>query len=332
MPEVLPQLALLVGLFFALVGYMAARGSLAIWTHSLGYLLEGLARILRFSVGKWPAKVTIDLGGPVRALNNAVISALQTWADGAEIEIGYFLHGNAILWHWMVSELDSFAQSSAQFGEWLIHVRLPKWAKYAALAALPAGLLAKLIKAAIAHELPQLTRTVKVIERTLPGKTITIVKRAAAVAIPGVIALPWLEREWRGLTRRMARINSRLRRLELLLTATGLAVAVANMTGTSFRCWRGQGNIARAARHLCGLERGLLDLLLLGTVEAFIASDLCGFTDLLIKEAEHLRPALLTLVDVEDVLIDCHGTSKPPDLTLPQLSLPPMSAPSVLAA
>jgi hypothetical protein len=71
-----------------------------------------------------------------------------------------------------------------------------------------------------------------------------------------------------------------------------MAAAMANVLGLpNWRCLT-RGNIGRAARHFCGLDKWLVDLLLLGSVEAFVATDLCEFTHLLGIAAKAQRPRL----------------------------------------
>jgi hypothetical protein len=202
--------------------------------------------------------------------------------------------------------------------------------------------------AGIAHALP---RTVKAHDRTQAVTQIETVamphagewnwihdhfdtlKKSVAAAAAGAIGhalphAPSLPVPW-GLTARQLR--RRLGRAEALLGVTAFAAVLASTLGVSVRCLKPSGPLGRVARSLCGLDKWLIDFLLIGAVEAFIASDLCGFSDLLVKQAEAIRPGLLELVDVEDALIGCHGTVKPLDFNLPPLSLAPMPGPSALA-
>jgi hypothetical protein len=199
----------------------------------------------------------------------------------------------------------------------------------------------------------QLGKTINRIEHLTKAQAIA----AVTAAFPGIrLALPelrWLREHWRAITKAAAYAGGvavpwvavpelwkwlhahrlRISRLEKLLTTAGFALAISRVLGlgTNWRCLT-RGNIGRAARFFCGAPSWFVDFLLLGTIEAFIVTDLCGFTDLLMKEAELVRPVLLELVDVEDALIGCHGTVKPIAFNLPALSLPPMPGPSALAA
>jgi hypothetical protein len=261
-PVVIPELVYIVGLFFAVVGYMMARGALATYTHSLGFLLRGLEGVLKFSAGRGFAKVTIDLGGPVRALDRAIVTALQTWCDGAEIEMGYCLHGLEKVGGFMAQAIDFVARETSATFDWLVHIHLPKWAKILATALFPWPAVYRFIRSEIAKALPHIRSEIHTVTHTLPGKTITIIKHAAAgaVAIPGwVIHIPG---ELRGAERQIGRLSKRITKTEALFGATALSIAMANVLGLgSARCLR-SGNIGKVARRLCGLDSLIADALL----------------------------------------------------------------------
>lgn len=162
----------------------------------------------------------------------------------------------------------------------------------------------------------------KALQHTVTGAAV----EAVAVPLPHAPA-------WIGRTARQVRWHARrLKRLEALLGVTGMAVAMSRVLGLpNWRCLT-RGNIGRAARHFCGLDKWLVDLLLLGTVETFIAADLCEFSHLLGIAAKAERPALLELVKVENVLVGCHGTRKPLVFDLPHADVPPLQGRSPLAA
>lgn len=127
-------------------------------------------------------------------------------------------------------------------------------------------------------------------------------------------------------------IHSMRKDLVYWTTATGAAVLVARaIGGVSANCVK-KGNIGRFARLICGLDSWLVKLLLVGLVEGFVANDLCAFSNLLMRQAQLIRPALMELVNVEDALIGCGGAEKPLVFNLPPASLPPLQGVSPLAA
>jgi hypothetical protein len=332
-PVVIPELVAVIGLFFAVVGYLAARGLLATWTHSLGFVLQWMGTHLRIRIPLPHIRdIHIDVGRPFREADHAIITALQTWAAGAEIEMGFFLHGAGRLAALAAEATDILARETSETFEWLVHRHIPRWVKLAIEAAFPLTWLHKIIAEAIAHAIPAVRKEIHSVTHEVTHEVTHIVRRAAPVVLPIPLGLPHIRAQIRGLTRRNLRITKRLHRLEGLLGVAAMAAAMANVLGLpNWRCLT-RGNIGRAARHFCGLDKWLVDLLLLGSVEAFVATDLCEFTHLLGIAAKAQRPALMELVSVENALVGCHGTTSPPLFVLPSADLPPLQGASPLAA
>jgi hypothetical protein len=59
------------------------------------------------------------------------VTALQTWAAGAEIEMGFFLHGAGRLATLTAQAIDHLAHETAETFEWLVHRHIPRWVKHA---------------------------------------------------------------------------------------------------------------------------------------------------------------------------------------------------------
>lgn len=346
-------LAATIGLL-ALLAYYAVRGILAGWQATIGRAFLWLAEALTFNIPTGFTNIHVSLGGPFKAVNNAVVGWLGAFAEKLDGYAGLFFHGSAVLVHWTAQEIRNTATDVLGWGKWLQQVFTPTLIRgYTDIwkgIAKTAGKLAHFsvtqfhhLERIVSHTYTATTTTVYRLPKSLDKrlgkdenwlKALTVGLAALAGGI--AIQLPHkgfsLPDTWRGLTKRLARIERRLARLEKLLGAAGMAAVMANALGLpNWRCIT-RGNLGRLSRYVCGLPTWLLGLIIYGTVEAFIITDLCGFTDLLIKEAEAIRPTLYALVDVEDALIGCHGTVKPPDLNLPPLSLPPMYGPSALAA
>lgn len=257
-----PVLAYLVVGLLALLGWVVCRGLRGVWIHTLGLMLVTLADVLKYD----KAFIHIDFGGPIRALNTTILNAITTTGQKFEHSAGYFFHGAAIIQGWAARELFGLARDVLAWGQWLQHSHLPKWVKALIYAAVPPLLILRLVKAAIAANLPHVGRVVvtKVTSTVVTRVKRIVVATAGAVAIPGwVIHLP----------RRVGRIESRfpniwhrLRKLELLLGATGAAVLVARALGVgSAKCIR-SGNIGRAARRWCGLDGSIVTALLAGLI------------------------------------------------------------------
>lgn len=158
-------------------------------------------------------------------------------------------------------------------------------------------------------------------------------KSVAAVATAGAtVALPHAPAFPIPFGYTIKSLRRRLHRVEALLGVGAFAAVLASTLGVSLRCVKPGGNLGRLARSVCRAPTWLIRFLVAGVVEAFIVSDLCAFTSLMTAEAVKIRPALLTLVDVEDALINCGGTSKPMTFSLPPISLPAVVGTSPLAA
>jgi hypothetical protein len=332
-PVVIPELVAVVGLFFAVVGYIVARGLLASYPHSLGFVLQWMGTHLRIKIPLPHIRdIHIDVGKPFREADHAIITALQTWAAGAEIEMGFFLHGAGRLAALTAEAIDHLARETSETFEWLAHRHIPRWVKHAVEIAFPLALLLRLVAHAVRVALPHVRKEIHVVAKALPAQTWHYIVHAAPVVLPKPLGLGNIRAEIRGLTKRNLRITKRLHRLEGLLGVAAMAAAMANVLGLpNWRCLT-RGNIGRAARHFCGLDKWLVDLLLLGSVEAFVATDLCEFTHLLGIAAKAQRPALMELVSVENALVGCHGTTSPPLFVLPSADLPPLQGVSPLAA
>jgi hypothetical protein len=333
---------------FAMLAWVVGWGLLIAWSNTFGMMLEGLANALR--INAW--RIHIDPAAKLRDIDHAVVGVLQGYIAASDHAIGFWFHQSARLQGWITDETVRLAQDTLHLGQWLVHSYVPAAIHDAT----------HLLSRAVHATTTTITRVERVIVHT-PAVAKAAAHAAVAplyrtVAIPHLGELQWIHRHWKALTRAAAAagsialtpglaipriwhgideigkvhvtVNRRLLRVEALLGATAMAAAMANVLGLrSARCLR-SGPLGRLARLFCGLDNWLVDLLVLGSVEAFIASDLCGFSDLLVKQAEAIRPALLELVDVEDALIGCHGTVKPLDFNLPPLSLAPMPGPSAL--
>ena len=335
---VVEESPVLVGLglgLLSLLMWVCLRGIKGVWQITFGAMLLGIAAATRINV--W--KVHLDPAGALVDLDHAIVDALSEAALGYEHAMGFWFHQSARLQYWIVDELASLAKDTLNFGEWAVHHYGPMLLKAATTVVFPWPAIYRVIHSLIAAELPKIEKRLHDLslrDALRAAELATVGGLLAAIAgtlapggrigsLPHGIGIPKEWKKWR------SKVNLRLGKLEGIAAAGVMAVYMANVFGVSARCLR-SGNIGRLMRRFCGLEKWLVDLLLLGTVEAFIVTDLCGFTDLLIKEAEKVVPVLMTLVDVEDALIGCHGTVKPISFALSPLSLSKMPAPSVLAA
>lgn len=264
----------------AFLGWVVCLGLLFAYSYTFGYLLERLADVLDFHV----LRVHVDLGGPIRALDNGVKHALSAGVSTFDHAMGLFFHWAGLLLAWMVNFAAASAQDTLALARWLTGDHLPKYLKWTIRGLFPLPWLTKLIAQQIAKALP----TVKHIAGSVVTKSVTVVEKipralnrrltkaektlaalaAALVALGGTIHLPRHVTTpgdvWRGLTKRTARLERRMHRVEGLFAVGVFAAVMAKVLGVTAKCLR-SGNVGRTARNICGMDNGLLTDLLLGT-------------------------------------------------------------------
>jgi hypothetical protein len=265
----------------AVLAWAVCYGLLSGWNYSLGFLLDKLADVLSFRV----LRVNVDLGGPVRELNHVVRVSLAKGVSTADHAMGLFFYWLGLLIGWMVNFAKLSAQDTLALANWMTHIHLPKYAKWAIRAAFPLAWLTKLIGQEIAKALPKVghiakaaaTSTVTVVEKipraidrrltkaekTLGALAAAIAALGGAIHLPHPVATPGAV--WRGLTKRTARLERRMHRVEGLFAAGVLAAVIANVLGVTARCLR-SGNVGKAARRVCGLDPSVLESLLADTL------------------------------------------------------------------
>jgi hypothetical protein len=256
-----PALAYLVVGLLALLAWAIQRGLLAVWVHTFGRMLQGLANLLKYDRGI----IHLDFGGPIRALDDTVRNALVHGAQKAEHLAGYFFHGCAVIARWMARETEQLAADTLAWATWLQHAHLPKWVKAVVYATFPPAAIYKLVQAAIHANLPHVARTTTTKVEHVVTHTVTRIVRASsgAVAIPGwVIRLPSrvgdVEHDLSGLRKRVKGLEK----------YAGATAAVALFTAALAKLglqWLRCKNMKKAGKRVCGLDAGLLDALLLGS-------------------------------------------------------------------
>jgi len=218
------------------------------------------------------AFIHIDFGGPIRALNTTILNAITHTGQKFEHSAGYFFHGAAIIQGWAARELVGLARDTLAWATWLQHSHLPKWVKALIYAAVPPLLIVRLVKAAIAANLPHLGRVVVTKVEHSVTHTVTRIIHATtgAVAIPGwVIGLP---HRVGNAEHDISALKARLKSLEKYAGATAavalFSAALAKLGLKWLRC----KNVTKAGRAVCRTDTSLLDsllgdaLLIVGTV------------------------------------------------------------------
>lgn len=337
-----PALGLLVIGLLALLGWAVCRGLRAMWMATLGLALYELGDLLRIDV----AFVHWHPGNAVKALADDVSNWLAEAAAKSDGAAGYLFHESAVLAEWGVRELEYFTHETAATFDWLVWRHLPRYVKWAIEAAVPPILIYKLARAAIAAELPSIRRLIKSATHTtevtvtrLPAKLVHEVEKdhgtltrlgvivgalAGTLTWPGVLDIPSPVKLWRGLTKRLARIERRLARLEALLGVAGMAVAMANVLGLpSWRCLT-RGNIGRTSRALCGLGPQALEGLLSFLVDALVITRPCDTITVVTAAADLiLEPVGAIATDIAANIDGC-GYKLAPPLVVAQTPNPPL--------
>jgi len=316
-----------VGLTFALMvdalAWAIVFSLLVIWRNTFGKALLYVANLLNFHVHiphVWDH--TFNLGKPFAEAEHGIRTWLEVEKTGLEIEIAWTWHALGEIWHKTARMLQWAVDETVGAFERLEHVKVPAWAKWAASAALPSALLAKIIAAVVAQIKPLLHKETTVIEQTFPTKVIQIERKSVAVALPGALGIPKIWREIHGLTKRNLRLSKRLHRVEGLFAASVMAAAMANALGLGLN-WRciTRGNIGKTARRICGLPTHWLDDVLGLLADFFILENICTVLPWLETAASDIgTPLVEVLTEVGAGL--CRGSAAPGALQGPKPSVP----------
>lgn len=248
--------------FTAIVGYVVVRGLLASWTHSIGFMLQWLKSELSFTIHVSFVHTTVDLGGPFGAVDNLVVSALQSWAQGLEAEAGYFFHGSTSMLDWLAGQVQGLADDTADTFDWLINHHIPKFGKYVLPAALLLPNLIRLIDQEIHRLVPPAEKLAHAAEHIVKPEVIRITRYIGATAIPSPWAIPRF-RDWaHDLSRWRELTNRRVGRLEKILGIGGLAALITATFGAEITRFLRCKNTRGIAKSWCGADlSGLLGLL-----------------------------------------------------------------------
>lgn len=259
--------ALALVLLAALCSYLAYRGALSGWQHTFGMILVGLhgngglASLFVWEVHIAGRHIGFDFGKYIRAANTAVVNTLQERIADSEEDIAWTWHKMGQVWQATAEAVNWLAHETTATLHWLRRTHIPRWSKYAVIPLLLPLLIPKVIRAILPHIHAGTIRTIHTITHTITRVVVHTAAKAAAIALPGVVPLPGIRADIRGLTKRFARLNARLRRVEALLGATAMVAAIANALGLTVKCLR-HGNLGRASRAVCGMPENLLASLL----------------------------------------------------------------------
>lgn len=307
-------------LLYAL-GWIACLGLLYTWNSTFHYIFKWIADVLTFTVhipGLY--RHTFSLGGWATDIDTVARNALSDAAKTCDQAMGKLFYIYGWIVYETVTEIQHLAQDTLAMGHWLAHKVVPT---YVHTITHPVVTVQKVGQAALSYLYGQ----VGVIDKRLGflDRELHHLERASSdvIHLPRSVVWPQFRKAfheialWRHVT------NIRLRRLERLLAASGLAVAVANMLGLpNWRCLT-KGPIARVSRALCGLPSNFLNDLLGLLADVWIVENICTLIPLLETAASDIgTPLIEALTPVGAGL--CHGVTKPSPLPSPPLDLPPV--------
>jgi hypothetical protein len=309
----------------AVAAYLLAVAAIYMWVQIVRPIFGATSHFLPGGVKVFGQTVIPDLRNDWLRLEHGIYQGLLDWRRGSEIQIAWTWRQMGNAWGWTAAMVEWLAKETDQTFEALTHIHLPKWAKWIVAGAFPPLLIARLLKAILPHLHLHTTRISKYVTKEFPRTVVHLAPAAIETAFPGIVDIPWIEKQVYGLTRRNLRINWRLHRLEGLLTVAGLAAVMAKVWGVSPRCIKRNGPIGRVARRLCGLSAGALEDLLGLLVDALIVTDICEVITLL-GDGMHIIEGPLDAIVSEVGGALCHGDYKAaPDVPPVTLSLPPVT-------
>lgn len=352
-PEALAALVDLAASLFIYLAWAVCLGLLWAWRKTLAVLIVDIANSLNFDVAPFGVHLfNINAGDFLLSVNTDVQNALSGYAQGCDRAIGYLFSGLAWIFQELAHSSEWVARELLHTTTWLLESYLLSWGRMLVAPFVDAlsvvrwavhhfGAAEAYVKSLaedvfhrLVHGLGLLRGEVQQLERWLLGidRRFDRLEHKIQHELAGNAVIPAVGEIPVPIGRTIADLKRLARKHEGLFAASVMAGVMANVFGLpDWRCLT-RGPLGRFARAWCGLDSTLLNLLLLGTAEAFLVTDLCDFAHLLIEAAEEVKPVLSEFVSVEDALIGCNGATAPPTLTLAPLHLPTSQTPLALAA
>jgi hypothetical protein len=318
--------------FAILAGLMVGIGTKLLYDYTLGALLNALAHVLK--IDAW--RIHIDVGGPLRKLDQTLEAAIGDWILANERALGKWWHANEVLAKWTYDGMVDFGAAVHDTIAGLVYGEIPAQVRAGTIpirskvgtaertGRARADAEAHARSRGIAAEHDYVTGREKVTWRGIDDVRTTI----RTNVIPRVRANERAIARERSYTH--SKLNRRIGLLERVLGVGALsAVAIGALTRV-FPYWQCT-NVRKLMRGTCRANPAWLSLLFGAGVEALVVADLCDFIAAVSAAAREAAPALLAFVEVEDVLIGCHGASKPARLAVPAEVLPRLSSAPALS-
>lgn len=268
------------------VAWVVAIGLLWTWDATFHKLFAFLEDKLKFRISVGFRHVTVNLGGWLGDLDDLARNELSAWALGSEIMVGKLLHALGWIFGSMTREIAAVSQDVLSLGHWIVHTWAPAYVH--GITSLTHA-TTKVVSHVVHVTETKVIHTTKVIEAKVAAGVHAVARPAP---IPWPTHWDWINQHWKALEHAVTAplsgavaipggivhelpvpfgttlrgLRKRLGRVEALLGATAMAVAIANVLGIpSWRCLT-KGPIGRVSRALCGLDSSLLAALLAGIV------------------------------------------------------------------
>jgi uncharacterized protein YoxC len=268
---VVPELAGLMATFMLVLALMMLSWA---YRYTLGAVLSSLAGWLQgvaFTVFRHRFAPFAGIGADIAALDNGIRHALGAGIDAAQYGFNVTLKAVAITWQELSNAVAGLAHDTVHVAEAITKIHIPKqvitrlgpvWAAVTALQAAVHDIRAHWPKVlhAVTHVVTHATTIVKQVYHDTP----TFVTKTFPTAIVKAIAAPvprlgWLERKAASEAKRLGRVE----KIVTVIGLTGLTAAVISRLGLG---WARCSKVGRVGRAVCGMNDGLLDDLLLGTL------------------------------------------------------------------
>lgn len=272
-PAAAPAFTLTLGLW-ALASLLVLIGLKAIWADTIGWALQKLADILHFSA----FRIKVDLGGPLRAIDNTVENALGRAILENEKALGLFWHTTKALVEYAADSIADFGQDVHGAIHGLVYGTIPNAAAAAVRpVASGVGSVTRVVTTVQRVAIPNVRALVKAVEAQL-DRDFGIARRGidhiGKAILPRILARERaLESDVAGLQQQVGRvIPHRLTRLERWLGAGvigGAAVAAITRVFPYWQC----SNVKRFNRNVCRSPLGSLDWLFGLALATLVALD-----------------------------------------------------------
>jgi hypothetical protein len=269
-----PELAAIAALFacvFLIMLYYA-------YGYSIGALMQLLARMFRsISIHvAWVGNIGLGfVGDAIDGLDNDIRHAIGYGIRQTESGFHYMLHWSAYTFERIGAIIEELTGHTFRSLVHLRHVVIPALIHAAVR---PIWHRLGWIENQLLHRLGELGGTVAIPWQAIKAEVDRLARMAVAVPIPRI----------GNLERDLAALRERLRSIERGGVVAALGVVAGVMLAKLGLGWTRCSNVGKVGKTLCGLDRGLLDALLLGTTLIVSTISLVEWAELMLEVEDEL--------------------------------------------